>query len=381
VTLAAEDARLLAASGVLDVRPGRAPGVWEVRARTRVGAARIGGVELHIAPKVPLSRLLFLVGYARNPTGWRAETVPMTDHAGLVPALAAALWRQTDRALRAGLLQGYRTVEETSPVLRGRLRETAQLGRRAGLSLPLEVSHDDYTVDIPDNQILATAVDRMLRVPGVDPTSRRMLRHLAVRFVGVTRLRPGTAPPARLPDRRGARLRVALRLAELVLAGASVEARAGGVLSNGFLLDMWRLFEDFLTVALRAAIGSTRGGVVSGQDHVHLDEAHRIRLRPDLVWRRPDGTVGAVVDVKYKLDRDNGDVYQMIAYCLAHRLPRGHLVYPVGQRTRHVIRHSGIEIVRHGLDIAAPVDDLLAQVGHLAVEITEPATASAPSAR
>ncbi|MER6754796.1 hypothetical protein ABT235_11520 [Micromonospora echinofusca] len=58
------------------------------------------------------------------------------------------------------------------------------------------------------------------------------------------------------------RLRIALRLAELVLAGASVEAGRGAVLSNAFLLDMWRVFEDFLSVVLRAAIESAYGGTV-----------------------------------------------------------------------------------------------------------------------
>ena len=33
-------------------------------------------------------------------------------------------------------------------MLRGRLRESAQLRRRAGLALPLEIRHDEYTVDI-----------------------------------------------------------------------------------------------------------------------------------------------------------------------------------------------------------------------------------------
>jgi 5-methylcytosine-specific restriction enzyme subunit McrC len=136
---------------------------------------------------------MFLVGYARAPKGWRDETVSLPEHADLVPALAAALWRQTDRALRAGLLQGYRVLDDTSPVLRGRLRETAQLSRHAGRALPLVIRHDDYTADIPENRILASAIDRMLRVPGVDGEAHRMLRHLSTRFVGVTRL-PAGAP-------------------------------------------------------------------------------------------------------------------------------------------------------------------------------------------
>ncbi|MBM7080026.1 McrC family protein [Micromonospora humida] len=372
VRLHADEARRLAVAGVVDVRPGPAAGVWTVRAGRKVGAARIGDVELHIEPKVPIERLLFLVGYARNPTGWRDETVPLADHAGLVPALAAALWRQTDRALRQGLLQGYRTVDDTSPVLRGRLRETAQLGRRPGLPLPLEIRHDEYTVDIPENRILATAVDRMLRVPGIDAVSRRMLRHLAARLAGVPRLRPGEPVPHWRRTRLNERLVIALRLAELVLADTSIEAGRGGVLSNAFLLDMWRVYEDFLSVALRAAIVPKHGGAVTFQARRHLDEQGRLELRPDIVWRRSRAEVGAVVDAKYKADTAREDVYQMLAYCVAYRLSRGHLVYALGAHpaTRHVVRNAGIEIVCHTLDLAADPSALLAHIRVLADEVT-----------
>ncbi|MER7417742.1 restriction endonuclease [Micromonospora peucetia] len=372
VQLGADDARRLAASEVVDVRPGPAPGLWRVRAGRKVGAARIGGVELHIEPKVPIARLFFLVGYARNPKGWRDESVSLTEQAGLVPALAAALSRQTDRALRQGLLQGYRSIDDTSPVLRGRLRETAQLGRRAGLALPLEIRHDDYTVDIAENRILATAVERMLRVPGVDAPSRRMLRHLSARFAGVTRLRPGEPVPDWRLTRLNERLRIALRLAELVLAGASVEAGRGGVLSNAFLLDMWRIFEDFLSVALRAAIESACGGTVVFQARHHLDGRRRLELRPDVLWRTGAGDVGAVLDAKYKADAAREDAYQMLAYCVAYRLTHGHLVYASGEQSpvHHIVRNAGIEIVCHALDLDADPADLLSRVGALAAEIT-----------
>lgn len=376
VPLDADDARRLASCGIVDVHAGPAPGLWTVRPGRKVGATRIGGVELHIEPKLPVARLLFLLGYARNPDRWRDETVSLPTHDDLVPALAATLWRQTDRALRPGLLQGYRTVDETSSVLRGRLRETAQLSRRVGAPLPLEIRHDEYTVDIAENRILATAVDRMLRVPMIDAGSRRMLRHLAARFTGVTRLRPGAAVPAWRPTRLNAHLRVALRLAELVLAGVSVEAGQGEVFANAFLLDMWRVYEDFLSAALRTAIQGAYGGSVLFQGHHHLDERQRLELRPDIVWRDRTGRYAAVVDAKYKADEDRGDAYQMLAYCVAYGLPRGHLVYVSGDHppTRYRVRNIGVEIVCHALDLGAAPQDLLDRVRALADDIAGPAS-------
>ncbi len=74
-----------------------------------------------------------------------------------MPAVAQVLWRQTEWAFHQGLLPGYVAVEESSPVLRGHLRESVQLSARHRLSLPLEIRHDEFTIDIPENQILRAA--------------------------------------------------------------------------------------------------------------------------------------------------------------------------------------------------------------------------------
>jgi len=368
--LTAEQARRLAAAGIVDVRPGATPGTWMVRADRAVGAARVGDVELRIETKVPVARLLFLLGYARNPLMWRDETIGMPEHSGLVPAIAAALWRQVGQALRGGLLYGYREVDETAPVLRGRLRETDQLGKRFGAPLPLEINHDEYTVDIPENRILATALDRLVHVPGLDPPTRAMLRHQSHRFVDVARLHHGQRPPDWQPGRLNSRYHVALRLAELVLSGTSLEAGLGTVASNGFLVDMPRVFEDFLSVALRRSITARHGGVVSLQAAGHLDVAHRIGLRPDLLWRR-GGQDTAVVDAKYKAHIPASDAYHMLAYCTVYGLRRGHLVYVTGDHppTRHLVVKAGTEIICHALDLALPAPLLLARIDQIADEI------------
>ena len=72
----------------------------------------------------------------------RPQTVPVAEATDLVPAVAQALWRQTERATHQGLLSGYILIEESSQVLRGRLRESEQLHRHHGLPLPLEIQHD-----------------------------------------------------------------------------------------------------------------------------------------------------------------------------------------------------------------------------------------------
>ncbi|MGH3393237.1 MAG: McrC family protein [Streptosporangiaceae bacterium] len=360
-------------------------GNWLVGPAGQVGAARIGSVEVRIRPKVPIRRLLFLAGYSRHGPAWLADPVQVPEAADLVPVIAQVFWRQADQAVRQGLLPGYVVVEESALVLRGRLREAEQLHRHHGLPLPLEIRHDEFTVDIPENQILRTALERMLAVPGVNDEARRMLRRLLRGFADVTSLRRGDPVPGWQPTRLNARYHSALRVAELILGATSVEHGSGGVAVNGFLLDMPALFEDFVTVTLREALSGEYGGRVDAQGGYKLDEAGRVTLRPDIVWK-VGGTPMAVIDAKYKAEKPagypNADLYQLLAYCTVLGLRTGHLVYAQGneQPARHVVRQAGIELICHAVVLDAAPAPLLHQMRNIAdrIEALAPRQASHP---
>ena len=274
-----------------------------------VGVIRAGDIELRVTPKVGIRRLLWLVGYASDPAGWHDEqTVDLIAVDDLVPAIAVSFMAAANRALAAGILQGYRVVEEALPLLRGRLREADQI-RRLGVAVPLEIRYDDYTVNIPENQILLTASLRLLRVPDVPAPTRTALRRLSSLLTDVTPLIAGHQIPRTPDDRRTHRYQPALRLARLILAGRSLEQPVGPVTASGFLFDLNAVFEDWLTAALRAALRPF-GGVLRAQWPGHLDMRRRIRLRPDLVWER-GGFPVAVIDTKYKALRP--EAYSRIA--------------------------------------------------------------------
>ncbi len=181
--------------------------------------------------------------------------------------------------------------------------------------------------------------------------------------------------PGWRPSRLNARYHQALHLARAVLDDASPEHGPGGLRTQGFLLDMNRLFEDFVTAALRDALHGTYH-TVRFQDGHHLDEAAAIRLRPDLVLYGPDGSPCAVADAKYKTEKRNGcpetDLYQMLAYCTALGLGAGHLVYAKGEapHAAHRVRHAGPVIHQHALDLEQEPAALLADVEEVAQRMT-----------
>ncbi|MFJ9952576.1 McrC family protein [Kitasatospora sp. NPDC091207] len=375
--------RALAASGVLEsaVPDPYRTGHWLLRAGSLVGAVRVPvpgtgrSLTVRIAPKTPVRRLFFLLGFSLDPAqAWRRGrdgTVDSGAYDDVVPALAHAVERQLDAALRQGVLQGYRQVEESALVVRGRIREAEQIRRHFGRTPPVEIAYDAYTADIPENRILRAAAETLLRLPGVPGPVRRRLAHHRVRLVDAEPLVRGHALPAWQPSRLNARYQPALRLAEVILAGSSPEHRPGELRLDGFLFDMNVLFEDFVTGALREA-AREHGLTGRLQDRHHLDTARRIRMRPDLVIHAADGrTPVAVVDAKYKTEKSgvypNADLYQMLAYCTALGLTEGHLVYAAGREEArvHEVRGAeglggrGIRLHQHALDLDTGPAELL----------------------
>lgn len=386
VALTSAQAAMLADSEVVRLARGPRPGVWRVRDNGLIGSARFGSgsdtIEVRIAPKIDIHRLLFLVGYAPGRGDWREPEVDAAEYPDLLPAVAYAFVRAAERALRQGVLLGYRPAEEALATVRGRIRETEQFGRRYGLPLPLEVRYDDYTLDVPENRLLLAAALRLLRLPRVPAEVRQPLHRLRLRLDGVSDVPRGGPMPLWRPSRLNARYHTALGLAELVLRGGSYELADGSVVRvDGLLLRMWRVFEIFVTLALTEAL-RPYGGRCRLQDRHHLDHGRRVRLKPDLVYYgvtscERDKPV-SVVDVKYKIERgvrgDNSDLYQILAYCTVLGLPRGHLVYAKGETeaTTHVVNGpQNVEITQHALDLSLPPALLLGQISALAAHLAD----------
>lgn len=377
-------AALLAVPDLVRLAP--APGGrWSVRGNQKVGLVRLrtrsgGAIQLRLRPKLGIRDLLFLLSY--SPTDpWHPEPVTAGTADDLLAALAELLARTTRRTLEAGVLHGYREVAEDLPLVRGRISTTAQL-RRTGLPLPIAVRYDDHTPDIPKNRILLAALHLAAHLPDVSQPTRLTLRHLADRLHGVRRPRPGEPLPIWNPTRLNTRYAQALRLAELLLSGRSIRPEGGvPTPADGFLLDLPKVFERFVTVTLGEALA--RHGIRCAPQDVHrLDEAGRASVRPDLVLYRRGRPI-SVVDAKYmflKVTAPPVDhLYQLLAYCTALGITHGHLIYaattPGTAPTDHVIRCSPVTTTAHALNLNEPPAGLLAQIAPLAARTVTAAPA------
>jgi 5-methylcytosine-specific restriction enzyme subunit McrC len=186
VDLTVDEAELLSVLELAIVT--RSPGStgWDVAAGKKVGVARIGDLQVTVRPKIMMDRLVFLMGYARRPDFWRDQTVLLDADIDLVEALAESFRRLATKALEQGLLQGYRSVDEALPLVRGRIRVGEQISRRFGRGLPIEVTYDDFTVDIAENRLLLAATLRLLHMPMLPRRVRKSLLRVRLQLADVT---------------------------------------------------------------------------------------------------------------------------------------------------------------------------------------------------
>lgn len=348
------------------------PDEWMVAAAGKIGVVRVGDLQVTVKPKVEIDRLVFMMGYARNPSYWLDDRVRLDRDLELPGALAEAFRRLAGRALEQGLLKGYRTIDDTTAVMRGRIREAEQIKRRFGRLIPLEVRYDDFTVDIAENQLLLAAAQRLLRMPGLTRRTRHALQRLRLQLADVTPPTTGVRPVWQ-PTRLNARYVPALYVAEMILDGRSFEQRVGELTVTGFLLSMAKIFEDFVCVALREQM-RPHGGRSTLQFRSYLDEAGTVVVRPDYVWSS-GGLPRIVADAKYKAEKPAGfpqaDLYQLLAYCTVLGLNEGHLVYAKGEEEPrvHQVVGSPVIIRCHTLDLTAPPAGLVEQMSVLAARM------------
>lgn len=358
---------------------------WRVAAGQWIGAVRCGDLDVRVAPKVGAIKVLELLARAMGVRGLRVDPtqISFSDDTDLSAVLAVLFEREARLALALGPQRGYRSEEQSLPVVRGRIRLVDQALRRYGMVTPIEVIVDEWTFDTDDNRRLLAATQLLLDLPGIPPSTIHGLRHVERTFVGVNLPASGAVLAQWRATRLNAHLHKLLGLSDLALGGSSVEYRVGNVVASGFALNMSWVFE-VLVARLLSELCMTHGAThLILQESVQLDKGNRLTIRPDLILAHGSDVV-AVADTKYKVLNDSGafpnaDAYQLITYCLRFGLSTGHLIYAgkggelPGQ---YLVQGAEVEIMVHAIDLAVDLGGIEAQIRAIYDRLTQSAESS-----
>jgi 5-methylcytosine-specific restriction enzyme subunit McrC len=388
VSLTARQAHLLRSRFGCDVALADTSGErYNVRPRQLVGALVDDDTTIIVKPKLRIARVLFLLARAIDPE-WSGDAM-LTEVDSLTDAVVMLYATLCERALRNGVLRGYRDRDERLHTVRGRIDFTEQLRATPGRDLPLAVSFQEYDENILENRLLRAALAAVSTLPIHTETSHRAVRRLQRALAGVTAIRYNrTHLPTVTWTRLNRHYRPAVELARLILAGTETDLNAGNVQVAGLIVNMTTVFERFVRNSVRRVLGVTEREFPAGSDvpPLPLDEARRLCIQPDLSRWGIDGRCQFVGELKYRYDTGKGDapnLYQALAYAIAAGLSDVTLIYangPDGGMTHH-LPTAGVRIhVRH-LDLSAPVADLLDQIQYLAHHINTLSTPPRPVRR
>ena len=344
-----------------------------------VGAVEIGGLSVLIEPKIGIPKLLSLACYAIGRIKFQEEDFAFPEKYALPDALALALAFHARRAFSSGLLHGYLSEEEALQTVRGRIRFDEQLRRRFDRPLPVEVQYDEFTADILANRLVKAAANRLGQMRLRSREARRDLGWVAgiLDDVSLQEFHPANVPAVAF-DRLNEHYRRVVELSRLILRHGAFESGRGTVRASGFLMNMNVVFQEFVTQAVREALGVSERTFRSDKNlsdkHTKLDQQGQVKLEPDLTWWEGDTCV-FVGDAKYKKvtgeSVPNADLYQMLAYSIALDLPGGLLIYAKGESeaTTHTVRHCCKQLETTSLDLSGTLEEILASVREMAGKI------------
>jgi 5-methylcytosine-specific restriction enzyme subunit McrC len=376
-----DQANWLQETGMIDVVPSRGSDTYLLKARSIVGVvASREGWTLRIRPKVPICRLVFLLGFAYELANWDEEAVLQAEVESLEVGMAEAFAEAAEKALRRGPRQSYVELSDDLMEFRGKVDVNRQMNR-LGFLVPISVTFDDFVVDIPENQLILGAALLLTQLPDIGSSQLRLrLRRIIARLDGVRAARKDQWSLPVNFSRLNRDYEPAVALSRAVLQNVSFDTSVGELPVSGFNVNMNILFEKFAAKALARELVDHPGRLSAKQTGLHLDTAGGVQIIPDLTWM-VDEVVELVLDTKYKDPEsgspENPDLYQMVAYCAGLGAQRAILIYPTLRVLGcYEIKHLGITIDAVPLDIGASLDDLKRQVAELALLISNSSTST-----
>ena len=349
---------------------------FRLRPSSTVGALEVGDMSVLIEPKIGIPQLLSLACYASGVYMPQEQRLFDFQKAKQLPdILALALIAAARRAFGRGLLRGYLTEEDALYTVRGRIRFDEQIRRRFGVPLPVELRFDEFTEDILANRLVKAAAARLGRMTLRSAEARRGLGWIAAVLENVSLLefRRTRVPEVRF-DRLNEHYQHVVGLARLILLHSEFESFRGDVRATGFLIDMKKLFQEFVIRALREAL-NVSARTLREEKVDWLDKREKVRIKPDLAWWEDSTTCTFVGDAKYKNITNsrvpNSDLYQLLAYATALDLPGGLLIYAKGEAETGTYRlqHTDKRLKVAALDLSGTLEEILERVNNIADQV------------
>lgn len=306
-----------------------------------VGVIQCSDVRYEILPKLNLSlkderkALLSMLSVANFlPISFYERVKNDLDNSDLLSALLVAFLERLFNELKKGLYKTYETNSENLYVLKGKLEIKEHIRQNAFINTRAYCRFDEHSENNRLNQLFKAAlfiVRKNINVQFLKLDIERCLGYLE--DVDLISFDSSTISQIKL-NRQNNRFSDAALFAKLIILHASIYSRGKSSSSFSFLFPMNLLFEKYIEVALKEAVGFEN---VIGQ-HAKKRLLRNKKSGYGNILLKPDFVVNhkIIVDTKWKSATYQGrsnynqtDIYQMYAYVKAYeQVTRCILLYP-----------------------------------------------------
>jgi len=284
--------------------------------------------RLESHPKVPLRNLFYMLAVAFDLPSPFIDQIAKFERLDEILEFVVSFFAElVEKRIDEGLFRSYMEQEDNLALVRGRIEFAEDLRHNYVMRHRTYCRYDEFSWDVPENQVIR----QVLHLLGGWGFGRELRLRLHGLDVALSEVTPAILPLSSLNrfqyNRFNEDYRQIHQLCRLFLEGASLSEESEPFDFQTFLVDMDKLFERFVTQALRERAGVHT--TVEDQMSTHLGHEQKVLMRPDIIVSE-EGTVVLVADCKYKRlepsEFKNHDIYQMLAYCTATGVQRGLLI-------------------------------------------------------
>jgi 5-methylcytosine-specific restriction enzyme subunit McrC len=316
----------------------------ELKNTSYAGIIQLSQTRLLFKPKINNMDIFQMLPYLKNFSNANFYYDPYKyivrkDGTNFIEIIGMLFYLELKTILEKGLLKTYIRNEQNLNFLKGKLIIKNQIINEIKKTPKFNCKYFDLTYDNLENQIILYVLCLLLPRLTKDSLKNNLLVFEYQLKNEITfKEYSGRDCDKVCYNRVNEYYKNIISLSKLILEDSFVHSYASDKsIGVNFLVNMNQLYEDFLTEMIKETIAEdedlqNRYEVIAQKKVRGLLQPDPLTIKPDIVIRNKSNDKDDykfVIDTKYKIEDNNADYYQLIAYLLAfNRSKKGILIYP-----------------------------------------------------
>jgi 5-methylcytosine-specific restriction endonuclease McrBC regulatory subunit McrC len=335
----------ISSQGRFQLLSGLRRNTYRIQSRSWVGSLRLSKCDLIIEPKISLKTVYGMWALVTQGMGRSPLSGSLGEVESLPELVAHVFLRKLLALIQTEIRQGYRRTKKNSPVLRGRFLWKEDSIENWPMRKGVVCEYLALSPDTPAHRVIVLARNQLKQSFGlIHPEIREKIRESMPFFPACSPSQHWEADLKLAQNEPLSKLyRELLCLAELILKNLSTDLGVG-YQSPLFMVDMNRLFEDYVRVIL-SENASNFGYQVSQRGRVRsflCRDSEGLGIYEELpdIGVYKNGRLCHILDAKYKaydgVNPDKEDIRQLYLYLISFQnfgIRQADLVYP-GEQAR-----------------------------------------------